>query len=217
MDMGKSGQGAGTIESLSAYRILRTSIVNALPVYVILCLIDAVVVACCGFLQPIMQSGSGVPVGSPYFANQILLHVVSGYIVGGVSLDLSKALIGAGLGPLIDIDHLGAIAGLPVAARAGHSFVVMAVLVGVVWGLSLWRWGGPDFALFASLEFFTHLMVAPPGFPLLSPIAPTTFYPPYYVWMLPTLALGAAYFLKCRRGRQRASSSVRGGGSEPNP
>lgn len=174
--------------------------------YALLCLIDAVVVLL-SITPPAVSHLPPAPSFTPtYFGDQIVLHIVTGFLVGATSLNLSKALIGAGLGPLIDIDHVGALLGLPVNARAAHSFVVLAILILVVWGLSLWRWGAADFALFASLQFSAHFLVAPPGFPLFSPISATVYSFPNLVWAPLTLALVVIYFLKCRRDSARVET-----------
>ena len=139
------------------------------------------------------------------FASQVALHIVVGFLIGLSTLNLSKAITGACLAPLIDIDHVGALLGLPVDARSGHSLIVLALLVLVVWRLSLWKWGGGDFALFASMEFAAHFLVAPPGFPLLSPISTTVYSLPNWVY-LPFVA-GLAAVCLARSTRTRDSRS----------
>lgn len=114
----------------------------------------------------------------PYLTYQLLLHVFSGFAAGAVSLDPAVALVGAALGPLIDLDHIGFFAGLPVEARAGHSFLMVALIVLVDWRLHFWERGTRNLFLFVALEYSVHLAVAPPGFPLLAPLSEAVVYFP---------------------------------------
>jgi hypothetical protein len=120
-----------------------------------------------------------LPLPSLFYASgQILLHVVSGFAAGALSLDPVVALVGAGVAPLLDLDHIGFFAGLPVDARVGHSFLMVALIVLLDWRLHFWGKGTRNLFLFISLEFSVHLAVAPPGFPLLAPLSATIFYFP---------------------------------------
>ncbi len=161
---------------------------SGLPLYGLLCLIDAAVVALSVVTQPVPPETSFPWLTLPWWninsiESQVVLHLVAGFLVGASTLNLSKAITGGCLGALIDIDHVGALLGLPVDARSGHSIIVLAILVVLVWKLSLWKWGGGDFALFASMEFAAHFLVAPPGFPLLSPISTTVYSFPNWVYL----------------------------------
>ena len=81
---------------------------------------------------------------------------------------------------IADVDHIAAILGYPALGREGHSFVLLAVLIIMVWGFGLWKWGAVDFALFSTAQFAAHFLVAPPGFPLFEPFT-------YAVYFLPPL------------------------------
>jgi hypothetical protein len=179
----------------------QSAVRNGLPVIGLLCLIDAAVVAVYAIATPVQQTYSIASLPATFIGNQIAIHVVVGFIMGAATLSLSKALIGAALGPLIDIDHVGSLLSLPVDPRAGHSLVVIALLILLVWGLSLWSWGGRDFALFASMQFAAHFWVAPPGFPLLSPFSVGVYSFPYWVYMPVALGLAAVLLAKSLRGR----------------
>ena len=148
-----------------------------------------------------------LPLPSFFFASgQILLHVVSGFAAGALSLDPVVALVGAGVAPLLDLDHVGFFAGLPVDARVGHSFLMVAMIVLLDWRLHFWGRGTRNLFLFIALEFSVHLAVAPPGFPLLAPLTATVFYFPrvFPAALAAVLALG--FLLDCLRLRRRASS-----------
>ena len=112
----------------------------------------------------------------PYVAYQLLVHVVSGFAAGAVSLDPVVALVGGVVGPLIDFDHLGFFAGLPVEARVGHSLVLVALIVLLDSRLHFWGKGTRNLFLFLALEYSVHFAVAPPGFPLLAPLSFVSFY-----------------------------------------
>ena len=130
----------------------------------------------------------------PYLGYQLLLHATSGFAAGAVSLDPTVALVGAVLGPLIDIDHLGFLAGLPVDARVGHSTLLVALVVLLDWRLHFWSKGTRNLFLFVSLEYSVHLAVAPPGFPLLAPLSFTIIrFPGVFPAALATV-LAVAFF-----------------------
>ncbi|MDG6988630.1 MAG: hypothetical protein JRN21_04815 [Nitrososphaerota archaeon] len=133
---------------------------------------------------------------------QVLVHVVTGFLVGALTLDLEKGVIGAAMGALIDIDHVSVLLGFTSVGREGHSFVLMAVLIVVVWRLGLWRWGPADFALFAVAQFAAHFAVAPPGFPLFEPFTYQVFsLPPADFAAVAALSLGCFWGLKALRHR----------------
>jgi hypothetical protein len=136
------------------------------------------------------------PLPSPsYELYQIMIHVVSGAAAGAVSLDPILALVGAGAGPLVDLDHLGFFAGLPIEARLAHSLPFVAALVLVEWRTRFWSRGTRNFVLFITLQFSVHFAVAPPGFPLLSPLSTEVFYfPSVLPWVLAAV-LAVAFFL----------------------
>jgi len=108
---------------------------------------------------------------APYVTYQLLLHVVTGFAAGAVSLDPAVALIGGAVGPLIDFDHLGFFAGLPVEARVGHSLFLVALIVVLDRRLHFWGRGTRNLFLFLALEYSVHFAVAPPGFPLFAPLS----------------------------------------------
>jgi hypothetical protein len=146
-----------------------------------------------------------------YAGDQILLHIVTGFAAGAVSLDPAVALVGAGVGPLIDLDHLGFFAGLPIDARVGHSFLMLAFIVVLDWRLHFWSKGTRNLFLFISLEFSVHLAVAPPGFPLLGPLSATVFYfPREYPAALATL-LAVGFLFDSMSTRRGASSGQAAG------
>jgi hypothetical protein len=111
-----------------------------------------------------------------YSVYQILFHVVTGFGAGAVSLDPAVALVGGVVGPLIDFDHLGFFAGLPVEARVGHSLFLVALVVLLDSRLHFWGRGTRNLFLFLALEYSVHFAVAPPGFPLLAPLSFVNFY-----------------------------------------
>lgn len=112
----------------------------------------------------------------PYVSYQLLIHVVTGFAAGAVSLDPAVALIGGVVGPLIDFDHLGFFAGLPVEARVGHSLVLVALILLLDSRLHLWGRGTRNLFLFLALEYSVHFAVAPPGFPLFAPLSFVDMY-----------------------------------------
>ncbi|MDA4115233.1 MAG: hypothetical protein OK442_01605 [Thaumarchaeota archaeon] len=137
-----------------------------------------------------------------YATYQLLLHVVSGFAAGAVSLDPAVALVGAGVGPSIDLDHLGFFSGLPVEARVGHSLLMVTLIVLLDSRMHFWRKGTRDLAIFVSLEYSLHLAVAPPGFPLLGPISSTVYYFPR-AFPAALAALLAVWFLFDSRSSKR--------------
>jgi hypothetical protein len=140
-----------------------------------------------------------------YASGQILLHVVSGFAAGALSLDPVVALVGGAVAPLVDLDHVGFFAGLPVDARVGHSFLMVATIVLLDWRLHFWGRGTRNLFLFISLEFSVHLAVAPPGFPLLAPLSATIFYFPRAFPAALAAVLAVGFTLDCLRLRRRAS------------
>jgi hypothetical protein len=142
---------------------------------------------------------------SPYIGYQVLVHIVSGFLAGAVSLDPAVALVGAGLGPLVDLDHLGFFAGLPVDARVGHSFLLVALVVLLDWRLHFWDKGTRNFFLFISLEYSVHLAVAPPGFPLLAPLSASIFDFPSIIPAALSAVLAVAFLADSLTRRRRAS------------
>jgi hypothetical protein len=140
-----------------------------------------------------------------YAIGQILLHVVSGFAAGALSLDPAVALVGAVVAPLLDLDHLGFFAGLPIDARVGHSFLMVALIVLLDWRLHFWGSGTRNLFLFISLEFSVHLAVAPPGFPLLAPLSATTFYFPRVFPAALAVVLAMGFFFDSMNPWRRAS------------
>ena len=191
---------------------LLLSVKSGLPLYGLLCLIDAAVISLSVVTQPVPPETSFAWLTLPWwninsFVSQVALHIVVGFLVGASTLNLSKAIIGGCLGALLDIDHVGALLGLPVEARSGHSIIVLALLVLLVWRLSLWKWGGGAFALFASMEFAAHFLVAPPGFPLLSPISTTVYFFPNWVYLPFVIGLVAICLVKSMKTRASKKQS----------
>ena len=150
-------------------------------------------------VSPPAPGSSASPWSIAYAGGQVLVHVVSGLAAGALSLDPAVALVGAVVGPCIDLDHLGFLAGLPVEARVAHSILFVALLVLVDWRGHIWAKGTRNFSLFISLEYSLHLAVAPPGFPLLAPLVSTSFY--FSRWIPAALAagLGVGFFVDSRR------------------
>jgi len=139
-----------------------------------------------------------------YSAYQILVHVVTGFGAGALSLDPGVALVGGVVGPLIDFDHLGFFAGLPVEARVGHSLFLLALVVLLDSRLHFWGRGTRNLFLFLALEYSVHFAVAPPGFPLLSPLTFANFY---FSRVLPAafaVLLAAAFLFDSMGSRLRA-------------
>jgi hypothetical protein len=128
--------------------------------------------------------------------------MASGFLAGAVSLDPAIALVGAGVGPLIDFDHIALLIGLPVNARAGHSIFIVLLMVLVDRRFHFWSKGTRNFFLFISSEYSVHMAVAPPGFPLLSPLSAFVFYFPSWIPGILSIALLIAFFIDCRAGRR---------------
>jgi hypothetical protein len=148
-----------------------------------------------------------LPLPSLFYASyQILIHVVSGFVAGAVSLNPAVALVGAAFAPLIDLDHIGFFAGLPVDARVGHSFLMVALLVLLDWRLHFWGRGTRNLFLFISLEFSVHLAVAPPGFPVLAPLSATVFYFPRILPAVLAIVLAVVFFFDSMSRWTRASA-----------
>ena len=143
--------------------------------------------------------------GASYSAYQILVHVVTGFAAGAVSLNPAVALVGAGAGPLIDLDHLGFFAGLPIEARLAHSVLFVAALILVEWRTRFWSRGTRNFVLFITLQYCVHFAVAPPGFPLLSPLSVEVFYFPRWIPAAIAVALAVAFFFDSMSSRMHAS------------
>lgn len=140
----------------------------------------------------------------PYLGYQLLLHVFSGFAAGAVSLDPAVALVGAALGPLIDLDHIGFFAGLPVEARVGHSFLMVASVVLVDWRLHFWGRGTRNLFLFVALEYSVHLAVAPPGFPLLAPLSEAVVYFPRLIPAALAAVFALGFFFDSARSGMRS-------------
>jgi hypothetical protein len=207
-------------ERLGSWRNSRTlgselneSVRQGVPVLALLVVLDALLVPAAIGVQHAFPS-TGPPAGPPkpiswmnpsYAAEQGLIHILAGFVVGLLTLSFSKALIGAVMGPLIDIDHVSALVGFPSAARDGHSIVLLACLILLVSALGLWRWGRVDFALFSTAQFAAHFAVAPPGFPLLSPFATILFKPPALVF---ALVVALCLFAVWSRGSRPATPSL---------
>ena len=145
-----------------------------------------------------------------YSTYQILVHVVSGFAAGALSLDPAVAMVGAGVGPLVDLDHLGFFAGLPIEARVGHSVFYVALLLLVEWRTHFWSRGTGNFFLFITLEFSVHLAVAPPGFPLLAPFSTSILYFPRIEPAALAGVLAVGFLLDSMRRRRRASTPAGG-------
>jgi hypothetical protein len=157
-------------------------------------------------VSPSPHPSQPLPLPSFFYASgQILLHVVSGFAAGALSLDPVVALVGAGVAPLLDLDHVGFYAGLPVDARVGHSFLMVAMIVLLDWRLHFWGRGTRNLFLFVSLEFSVHLAVAPPGFPLLAPLSATMFYFPRVFPAALAAVLAVGFFFDSVSRRRRAS------------
>lgn len=160
---------------------------------------------------PALPSSQPLPLPSFFYAgNQILIHIITGFAAGALSLDPAVALVGAAVGPLIDLDHLGFYAGLPIDARVGHSFLMVASIVLLDWRLHFWGRGTRNLFLFISLEFSVHLAVAPPGFPLFAPLSAAVVYFPSVVPAALAAVLAVAFFLDStgRAGALRLRRSV---------
>jgi hypothetical protein len=164
-------------------------------------------------LNPPAASSPSVTLGSPtipwtlpFFSEQISLHVVSGFLAGAVSLNPAIALVGAGVGPLIDFDHVSLLLGLPIDARSGHSIFIVLMMVLIDRRFHLWSRGTRNFLLFISSEYSVHLAVAPPGFPVLSPLTTLNFYFPSWVPGILSVALLVGFFFDCRAARRGRGS-----------
>jgi len=207
-----SWRGSGKLRSS-----LAESVRLGLPVLALLVVLNAVLVPAAIWVQHAFPA-TGPPAGPPtplswlepsYATEQVLIHILTGFVVGLLTMSFTKGLIGAAMGPLIDIDHLSALFGFPSAARDGHSIILLACLVLVVSALGLWRWGGVDFALFSTAQFSAHFAVAPPGFPLLSPFATTSFKPTAAVFALVTaLCLITAWLTRSKQEVTRAAMTA---------
>lgn len=145
----------------------------------------------------------GKPPGLIYSVLQIMAHVVTGFAAGAVSLDIPLAIVGAVVGPMADLDHVGFFSGLPVEARVAHSLFFVALLVLVEWRTRFWARGTRNFILFITLQYSVHFAVAPPGFPLLAPLSAAVFYFPRAIPAGLALVLGVVFFLDCAALRRR--------------
>ena len=153
---------------------------------------------------PSVSPASSQPLPLPsffYASDQILLHVISGFAAGAVSLDPAVALAGAVVAPVVDLDHLGFYAGLPIDARVGHSFLMVALMVLLDWRLHFWNKGTRNFFLFVSLEFSVHLAVAPPGFPLFAPLSASVVFFPRAIPAALAAVLAVGFFFDSMRWR----------------
>jgi hypothetical protein len=189
---------------------------RGVPVLALLAALDALIVTAALWAHPVSFPPGTPPLPVPwqdpgYAAEQVVIHIVAGFAVGTLAGGLTAGFIGAGMGPLIDVDHLAAAFGYTYAARDGHSLIVLGALILVVWGLGIWRWGALDFALFSTAQFMTHFAVAPPGFPLLAPVETMWLYLPvgYYV-IVTALCLVGTWVVRNRdAGRTRRDTSIR--------
>lgn len=173
---GRTGRGAAGLSAVKA------AVRSGVPAVGALVALSAAVVAASAVLHPALAHPGPsappvfIPWSQPYYATgQILIHVVSGFIVGYLAGGLAKGFVGAAFGPLIDVDHLSVLGGSGAFVRGGHSLILLALLVLFVGWAGTWRWGAVDFAFFASAQMTTHFAVAPMGFPLLSPLVATEF------------------------------------------
>ncbi len=124
-----------------------------IPVLVLLVVLNAVLVpAAIGIQRAFPSTGPPArPLESlswldpSYAVEQGLIHILTGFVVGLLTRSFTKALIGAAMGPLIDVDHVFALLGFPSAARDGHSLILLVCLIMVVSALGLWRWGSCGF------------------------------------------------------------------------
>jgi hypothetical protein len=148
-----------------------------------------------------------------YSTYQILVHVVTGFAAGALSLDPAIALVGAGTGPLVDLDHIGFFVGLPVEARVAHSIFFVAALLLVEWRTRFWAKGTRNFALFILLQYSVHFAVAPPGFPLLAPFSTTIYDFPRIIPAVLAVIVALAFVadsLMHRGERQRSRAAAFG-------
>jgi len=146
------------------------------------------------------------PPSFPYAGYQLLLHAVTGFAVGAVSLDPAVALIGGVVGPLIDFDHIGFFAGLPVEARVGHSLVLVALIILVDSRAHFWGRGTRNLLLFLALEYSVHFAVAPPGFPLFTPLSFVIVDFPRVVPAALAVVFGVGFFFDTMGSRLRSPS-----------
>jgi hypothetical protein len=173
-----------TLEYLSAVRhILEEAIKRGWKLFLAMAGCNALFILLGLVLSPTAPVSASSPPSQPaqlpgltYVVYQMLLHVVTGFAAGAVSLDPAVALVGGVVGPLVDFDHIGFFAGLPVEARVGHSLVLVALIVLLDSRLHLWGRGTRNLFLFLALEYSVHFAVAPPGFPLLSPLTFKVFH-----------------------------------------
>ena len=140
----------------------------------------------------------------PYVTYQLLLHVVTGFAAGAVSLDPAVAMIGGAVGPLIDFDHLGFFAGLPVEARVGHSLFLVALIVVLDRRLHFWGRGTRNLFLFLALEYSVHFAVAPPGFTLFAPLSFAKIDFPRVLPAALAVVIAVAFLFDSIRSRWRA-------------
>jgi len=140
-----------------------------------------------------------------YASFQLLLHVVSGFAAGAVSLDPVVALVGGVVGPLIDFDHIGFFTGLPVEARVGHSLFLVALVVLLDWRLHFWGRGTRNLFLFLALEYSVHFAVAPPGFPLFAPLSFADVHFPRVIPAALAVVVAVAFFFDSMRSRWRTT------------
>jgi len=193
-------------------RALREAAAQGAKLFLVMAVLSALFIAVALVVSPIHLAapGSAPPAqshefpGAKYTGLQLLLHVVTGTAAGAVSLDPAVALVGGAVGPLIDLDHVGFFAGLPVDARVGHSFLMVALIVLLDWRLHFWRRGTRNLFLFVSLEFSVHLTVAPPGFPLLGPLSATIYYFPRVIPAVLAAILAVGFLFDSTSLKRRA-------------
>jgi hypothetical protein len=142
-----------------------------------------------------------------YSVYQILVHVVTGFAAGALSLNPAVALVGAATGPLADLDHLGFFSGLPVEARVAHSVFFVALLVLVEWRTHFWAAGTRNFFLFITLQYSVHFAVAPPGFPLFAPLSTYVVYFPRIEPAAIAAVLAVLFLSDCLKRRRAGPRS----------
>ena len=230
-----SSGGPGRGSRLTAARADRVPLRKALKrgtvMLALLTLLNAVVVPVAVWAHPFYSPPVGhLPVppvpwsNLTYAEEQVAIHLVAGFFVGVLAGGISKGAIGAALGMFIDVDHLSAFFGANYAVRYGHSLFLLGGLILLVWAFRVWPWGARDFALFSTAQFMAHFAVAPPGFPLLSPLLVTSFHLSSWVFGLGAGLCVAAGWVWGDRSLLRAAGLVRHpsvvehpGGSRPVP
>ncbi len=83
-------------------------------------------------------------------------------------LDYGLIVLSVGFILLLDVDHLPSLFGVAEPIRPAHSFVFLALLVGV---LALAVRGRPELELIAGSSFLGHIAIGSGVFPLLAPFS----------------------------------------------